>query len=143
MKTFKLVSLTVLEKQDEELISLPIPLKDGLIINREDEQNRWLIEAYLDKSYKEFFEKLKNNGQEKVLQVKITKETNDPATFIVQILSINDIGDHINVLFMGTIINRNIKMVEKMLKNLIEQGLQGKSLLEEFKKKMKEVNTPS
>ncbi len=55
MKTFKLKKLIVKEGIEAKLLQHEIKLLDGLIINREDEQNRWLIEAFIDQSYLEFF----------------------------------------------------------------------------------------
>ncbi|MBB6454828.1 phosphoketolase [Salirhabdus euzebyi] len=138
MKTFKLVSLDVLEKQGEELTNRPINLIDGLIINREDDKNRWLIESFVDKQYESFFHRAKEFDQELVLQVKITKETNQPASLMVKIVGINEIGSGINVLFMGTLINRKQEKVEEMLQYLIEEGYQGEELLTMFKKKNKQ-----
>ncbi|WP_102027536.1 YwpF family protein [Salirhabdus sp. Marseille-P4669] len=134
MKTFKLVSLSVLEKVEDVLTTKDIELIDGLIINREDEQNQWLIEAYTHNRYKDFFDTLKKEKREKVLQVKITKPTNTPATFMVKVKNVNKIGGNINVLFLGTIINRKREKVEEMLQELIEEGYQGAELLEQFKK---------
>lgn len=41
MKTFKLFSLHIVK--EDKLVD--IPLEDGLIINKEDEHNTWLIEV--------------------------------------------------------------------------------------------------
>ncbi|MBO8155490.1 MAG: YwpF-like family protein [Bacillaceae bacterium] len=135
MKTFKLISLDVLQKQGEELHTLMIDLVDGLIINREDEQNRWLIEAYTDQEYLQLFRKAKKEDRELVLQVKISKETNQPATFLVKVVAINEIGDYMNVLFLGTIVNKKQEQIENVLQELIEQGYQGEMLLKKFKKR--------
>ena len=47
MKTFKLISLQIVE--DAKLVD--VFLEDGLIINREDDQNSWLLEAYTDHTH--------------------------------------------------------------------------------------------
>jgi hypothetical protein len=139
LKTFKLVSLDIFEKNGIDLRSKPIDLIDGLIINREDEKNQWLIEAYTDKQHLEEFEEMKKSKLEKVLQVKITKETNKPATLMGKIVGINKIGSHINVLFMAKLIDRKQEKVEEMLQALIEKGYQGEELLTQFKQKVKVV----
>ncbi|WP_026570533.1 MULTISPECIES: YwpF-like family protein [Sediminibacillus] len=133
MKTFKLISLDVLEDQHEEIRPRNIPLLDGLIINREDDQNRWLLEAYLDKSYESYFHALKEENEQVMLQGKITKESNQPATFMASITDINTIGEHINVLFLSTLVDRKKGEIERTLKTLIEEGYQGDELLDEFK----------
>ncbi|AIF43929.1 YwpF family protein [Virgibacillus sp. SK37] len=133
MKTFKLKSLEILEQQGEEIKKHSIELKDGLIINREDDRNQWTIEAYLDHSYLTFFNRMKEIRDEIMIQVKITKESNDYATFITSIVSINEIGSDMNVLFLGTIIDRQKSKIEEMLVTLVEQGYEGKNLIKKFK----------
>ncbi|MUK90252.1 hypothetical protein GMD78_17910 [Ornithinibacillus sp. L9] len=134
MKTFKLQALQILENEYEELVKKSITLYDGLIINREDEQNRWVIEAYVQSDYKDYFTNLRDKNEEIMVEVVITKESNDPATFITSIIGINDIGgERINVLFMGTIIDKRKSKIEEMLRKLIDEGYQGEELLEKFK----------
>ncbi|SDJ75989.1 YwpF-like family protein [Sediminibacillus albus] len=133
MKTFKLISLDVLEDKPAEIRPRNIPLLDGLIINREDDKNHWILEAYLDHSYTSYFRDLKKENDKIMLQAKITKESNQPATFMASILDINDIGEHINVLFLSTLVDRKKSEIEKTLKSLIEEGYQGDELLDEFK----------
>ncbi|GAB3793069.1 YwpF family protein [Virgibacillus kimchii] len=133
MKTFKLKSLEIFDQQEEEILQHRIPLLDGLIINREDDKDQWTIEAFLEKSYLSFFEKLKDENEEIMVQVKITKESNEPATFITSIIGINQIGEYMNILFVGNIVDRRINKIEEMLTSLIEEGYQGDDLLEKFK----------
>ncbi|APC48805.1 YwpF family protein [Virgibacillus halodenitrificans] len=133
MKTFKLKSLEILEQEGEEIKKHSIELKDGLIINREDERNQWTIEAYVDHSYLSLFNRMKEIRDEIMIQVKITKESNDYATFITSIVSINEIGSDMNVLFLGTIIDRQKSKIEEMLVKLVEQGYEGKNLIKKFK----------
>ncbi|MFD2043923.1 YwpF-like family protein [Ornithinibacillus salinisoli] len=134
MKTFKLQSLQIIENVADEIVKHPVPLHDGLIINREDEANRWLIEAYVEATYKDFFTELSNNNEEIMVEVVITKEDNAPATFITSIIGINDIGGHINVLFLGNIVDKQKSKIEEMLSDLIDKGYQGEELLTTFKK---------
>lgn len=136
MKTFKLVSLDILEDSEEDIIQRNIPLLDGLIINREDEDNHWVLEAYLDHGYYHYFKELRENNDSLMLQGKITKQSNQPATFMCSILELNEIGEHINVLFLGTLVDRQKGQIEKMLKSLIEEGYQGDELLSEFKERV-------
>ncbi|WP_430786286.1 YwpF family protein [Virgibacillus flavescens] len=138
MKTFKLSSLEIVENKDDDIVLHEIPLFDGLIINREDEQNRWIVEAFMNRDNFELFHNLKEKDDTVVLQVKITKETNNPATFITTILSINEIGDRINVIFLGTIVDHQKGIVKDKLKKLIEEGYQGESLYKKFKELIEE-----
>jgi hypothetical protein len=134
MKTFLLKALQIMESQNEEIIKTDIELIDGLIINREDDKNSWLIEALVDKKHLEWFEDLKARRDQVMIEVKISKITNAPATFITSIDSINKIGKHINIIFMGTIVDKRKSKIEEMLGELINQGYQGEELLEKFKK---------
>jgi uncharacterized membrane protein len=134
MKTFLLKALQIVESQNEEIVKTDIDLLDGLIINREDDNNTWLIEALLDNKYIEFFKEMKEKQEQVMIEVKISKLTNAPATFITSIDSINKIGKHINVMFMGKIIDKRNSKIEEMLSELIEKGYEGEELLNRFKK---------
>lgn len=136
MKTFKLASLEILDNQDSNMVQQSFPLLDGLIINREDDKNWWVVEAYLQHEYFDFFQKLSNKNEEVLIQVKITKESNEPATFITTIIGINEIGAHMNVLFRGTIVDQQKGIIEDKLQALIEEGYVGEELLEKFKEGM-------
>lgn len=135
MKTFELKALEVFENTDgeSEIEQHTIPLLGGLIINREDEADRWVIEAYLEKRYHDFFKELEKTRNDVMIQVKITKESNQPAIFMTNIIGINEIGDNMNVLFMGTIVDKRKEIIEDMLKQLIDEGYHGKALLDKFK----------
>ncbi|MGP4062253.1 YwpF-like family protein [Halobacillus sp. H74] len=135
MKTFKLISMDIVEEKNEDITQRRIKLQDGLIINREDDHGRWVIEAFVDESYTDFFRAMHENEEEIIVQVKITKPSNRPATFMVKPIDINMIGEAMNVIFMGTIVDRQQEQVERVLKQLLDEGFQGEDLLEEFKKR--------
>lgn len=132
MKTFKLVSLSVLHQN--KLID--IPLTDGLIINKEDKDNRWLIESYIPKEHKELFESLFEKNEDIFVQVIISHKGNSPAPFKVKILTINTFENHISVLFEGTLERTRGDYAEMLLTELVKEGLSGDELLEKFKEKM-------
>lgn len=101
MKTFKLKMLKIVEEKE----SINIPLMDGLIINREEDNNYWLIEAYMSREHVKLLEKLNHEKKSSyLLEVKITKESNKPAMFRSNLISINDIGENVNVIFQGTLL---------------------------------------
>lgn len=139
MKTFKLKSLNIIETehQDKEKRTL-ITLIDGLAINREEQDGSWLIEAFVHSSYYNYFQNLKNQGDQLVIQVKISKETNDPALFVVQIIKITKIGDNMNVLFDGKIIDQRKTKLVDLLSSLMEQGFEGEELIHEFEKALRQ-----
>jgi len=134
MKTFRLKALEIIEKKDENIVQRDIPLIDGLIINREDGENQWVIEAYTENEHLAYFQKLRKENEEIMIKVKITKETNDPAIFITSIIGLNEIEAQMNVLFKGTIIDQRNNEIEQMLKTLIDKDYQGEELLQKFKK---------
>jgi DNA polymerase III delta prime subunit len=68
------------------------------------------------------------------VEAKITKETNDPATFIATVASITSIGENrISLLMKGVLKERRLHYAEMLLEDLINQGLSGQDLLQQFK----------
>lgn len=132
MKTFKLISLQILD--GEELKDFE--LEDGLIINREDETSTWLMEAYMNKSYFNFFQESINKGADLIALAVITKKENDPAAFQTKVKSVKILEDHISVLFEGKLKQVKSDYAELLLHDLLQKGLIGDTLLEEFKTKM-------
>src|SRR5690625_3717739 len=131
-KTFKLKGLKIMRNKDDTVKTKDITLIDGLVINREDEFG-WLIEAFIDKKHWDYFQTIKH-VQELMIQIKITREENDPAFFVTDIVSVNEIGtNEMNVLFQGKIVDHSKRRIEKMLEMIVEEGYQGESLLEKFK----------
>jgi len=132
MKTFKLKSLHILERENECVVSKKIPLIDGLIIDREDEKSRWIVEAFTTNDFLSYFKSKKEQG-EMIIQVKISKESNDPATFITSLIQLTEISHKISVLFMGTIVDQQISNIQEKLQQLIEDGYDDRGLSEMFK----------
>lgn len=114
MKTFKLRALSIIDNHEEKH---EITFFDGLIINREDDASQWMVEAYLDKSYENYLNTLKESNEEIVLEVKISKDTNKPALFRTSMISVNDVGENMNVLFIGKIINEHQPKTENLYSN--------------------------
>jgi hypothetical protein len=133
MKTFKLVALEVVEDGN----SVEIPLEDGLIINKESERASWLLEAYTDLSLYDYFQKIHEQSREVIVQAVITKRENDPAYFQTKIASLKKLDNHISVLFEGQLRRNRSDYSELLLDSLLEKGLGGQALLEEFRDKMK------
>lgn len=132
MKTFKLVSLQVVE--GEELHD--IPLVDGLIINKEDEHNTWLIESFIDSKFFDLFKEVSDKEQELLIQVVISKKENSPAPFKVKIRSMQVLDNHMSILFEGTLKKSTHDYAGLLLHDLIEKGLTGDQLLSEFKEQI-------
>lgn len=140
MKTFKLISLSVVEEEQEQLTRTEIPLIDGLIINREDEKSQWMIEAYVNFNDRVVFEAYNQNHRDIILETKITKKSNPPAHFMARIESITEMEESISVLMKGVLVNRKNQEIENMLTALINEGFQGKDLLDEFKRRTELAN---
>ncbi|MBS4190122.1 YwpF-like family protein [Bacillus sp. FJAT-49705] len=129
MKTFKLISLQIVE--EDSLVD--IKLEDGLIINQEDDISKWLLEAYINNSYLDYFQQLSKKGDDVTVQVVITKKENSPAAFLTKIVTIKQLTEHISILFEGKLMKTNYDYAEIVLKKLISKGLSGEELLKEFK----------
>lgn len=134
MKTFKLISIEVFENDTFR----EIEMVDGLIINKEDEKNTWLIEIYTKPDQVDFFEKSLQNQDEQIIRVVITKKDNDPVSFHIRTRSITNLENNVSVMLQGTLKRTSRKNYsETLLKDLLDQGLNGESLMQEFKNKMK------
>ncbi|MBU6080551.1 YwpF-like family protein [Allobacillus halotolerans] len=138
MKTFKLISLTTLEKLGDELQNKEIEFYEGLIIDREIDRDRWLVEGYMPKSYEDFFRSKLDKNREIVFQVRITKTENPKATLVGKVEAIEEVDDNISVIIIGNMVNRERELVEQTLQDLIEAGYQGEQLLIKFKEKNQE-----
>lgn len=132
MKTFKLKGLQIMKDEEDNIEQKTVPIIDGLVINREDKDG-WLIEAYVGQEFYDYFRGIENI-EELMIQVKITREENDPAFFITRIIGINNINEErINILFQGHVVDHSKNRIEEMLRMIMEEGYQGESLLKKFK----------
>jgi len=134
LKTFKIVALQVLEDEGH---AENIPLTDGLIINKENSEASWIIEAYVSNAFKPYFESIKEKNEPFEVRVIITHAANDPAPFTVKIHTIKPVKDYISVLFTGRLSKRRNEYLELLLDDLIKEGLTGEELLNEFKARMR------
>ncbi|OJT66022.1 YwpF-like family protein [Bacillus altitudinis] len=133
MKTFRLIDLKIeLDPKQDKMSS--IPLRDGLIINKEDGENHWMIEALIPKKHRQVFEVLFQQHTEVKILVTITKENNRPVHLLVQVKNIVALEENISVLLDGKMItNRYRTETEEVLKDLVKEGLSGEKLLDAFK----------
>ncbi len=136
MKTFKLCSLVILV--DNEMEPKEIPLVDGLIINKEDTQKNWLIEAVVPQEYEDYFQKLHETQDKIMVEVTITRKTNDPASFYCLIRGIKKIKDHTSILLDGLLVAKDDDFTDKILRSILEEGFSGEAILREFKRRKKD-----
>jgi hypothetical protein len=136
MKTFKLVSLAVME--DEK--SIDVALDHGLIINKEDEHSTWLLEAYTrDLALYDYFKKINDEDRDIIVQVVITKPENDPVFLQTKISCLQLFEEHISVLLQGQLRRTTKNHSQMLLTSLLQQGFAGDALLSEFIKKKNTV----
>ncbi len=136
MKTFKLVSLAVMENEK----SINVSLDHGLIINKEDEHSTWLLEAYTrDLALYDYFKKINDEDQDIIVQVVITKPDNDPVFLQTKITCVQLFKEHISVLLQGHLRRTTKNQSQMLLESLLQQGFAGDSLLSEFIKKKNTV----
>lgn len=131
MKTFKLVGLKIDEQSAE---AKNIPLLDGLVINKEDGENSWLIEALISKEYLPFFKEHKEADRTFKMFVTISKVSNAPAKISASVNTITVLDESVSVLFDGRLLtSRPQYRPEELLESLIDQGLSGNALMDAFK----------
>lgn len=142
MKTFKLCSLAVLfddkKNYDSELKGKNIPLVDGLIINKEEARKNWLLEAVVEEEWANFFQQHLKDGQQFMAEVTITRKTNDPATLVCKVRSINKLINHFSVHLDGILVVKKDDLSDMLLRNLINEGYEGEELYAEFKRRKKD-----
>jgi len=134
VKSFRLVSLQIVTTE-EQIVN--IELTEGLTINKEDEQNRWLIEAFVHSDHYESLAKAIEAQDNIRMQATITKKENNPASFRAQVLTIKKVGEFYSVLFEGYIVSNHFEYAELLLENLINRGLFGEQLIKTFKDKIR------
>ncbi|KRF65162.1 hypothetical protein ASG99_02950 [Bacillus sp. Soil768D1] len=135
MKSFKLISLQIVT---EELHLIDIVLTDGLIINKENDARTWLLEAFVEESqFRELEASLPNIDGEVFIQAVITKKDNEPALFSTVLRTIRKVGNHYSLLFVGHIQKTRSKYAELLLEDLVQKGLVGDELINEFKQKIR------
>ena len=135
MKSFKLISLQIIT-ENRQLVD--IELVDGLIINKENSSNTWIVEALVEENhYNDLKGYLPNDNEDVRIQVVITKQENDPAVFKTILKTKKLVDGHVSLLFVGTLQNTRSKYAELLLEDLIKKGFTGDQLIKEFKEKIR------
>ncbi|ADH99390.1 YwpF-like family protein [Salisediminibacterium selenitireducens] len=141
MKTFKLCSMTMLMDEEstarQEMKTKEIPLVDGLIINKEEVGKAWLVEAVLEEEWRPFFEAYLRDRESFMMEVTITRRTNDPATLVCDVKGINELDQHMSLHLDGTLVVKQDDLSDQLLRNLIDEGYEGDELYEEFRARKK------
>ncbi|MDQ0298475.1 hypothetical protein J2S78_000883 [Salibacterium salarium] len=132
MKTFRLVTVQLLLMQDEQIITHDVPLEQGLIINREENDKSWLIEAVVPKNQETFFQDKQQREQMLVLEVIITDRHNDPALMTGTIRNVVMLNESVSVMIDAKMAANKDDISNLILEGLIEDGYTGDALLKEF-----------
>ncbi|MFN7252774.1 MAG: YwpF family protein [Anaerobacillus sp.] len=136
MKTFKLCSLVLL--LDNDIEPNEIPLVAGLIINKEEVQKNWLIEAVVTEKQETYFRKLLETQEKFMVEATITKKSNAPATFVCTVKSINKINNNLSVLLDGLLVVKEDDFSDMILRSILEEGFEGEEIFKEFKRRKKD-----
>ncbi|HEY9577792.1 MAG TPA: YwpF family protein [Pseudobacillus sp.] len=140
MKSFKIAGFYLAEQDDAQ----EIELLDGLIINREDDKQSWLIELFVHPKYEEMFREFEKQEDELKVQVLITHPNNDPALFSAQVRDLNTLEDGISVLLEGRLKQMRNEYAKQVLSDLVDKGFSGENLVNTFNTRLKQrKNAPS
>ena len=95
MKTFKLASVEISTKD----VYTSIALIDGLIINQEDENQRWLLELFVEKKYFDLFSSYLHDSTLLQVNARITRLENSPAQLEGMVITLLELENQLSVLF--------------------------------------------
>lgn len=136
MKTFKLCTMLVLLDNDHE--PKEIPILEGLIINKEEVQKNWLIEAVITKELEGYFNNLYSSYEKFMVEATITNKNNNPATFVCTAKSVTKLKNNISILLDGSLVVKKDDFSDMILKSIISEGFEGDDIVVEFKKRKKD-----
>ncbi|CAM3741621.1 YwpF-like family protein [Alkalicoccus chagannorensis] len=141
MKTFRLCSINILfdepPEEHEMIKGREVPLVEGLIINKEEAEKSWLLEAVLDQEWDSFFRDYLQENQTFMAEVTITNRTNDPATLVCRVSDVHQLHEHIVVHMQGDIVAKKDDLSDMLLRNLLDEGYEGEALYEEYRRRKK------
>lgn len=142
MKTFRLCSLTILfdepPQEDTTVKGTEIPILEGLIINKEEAEKNWLMEAIVEKNWATYFHEYVNNKQTLLAEVTITKRTNDPATLYCHVNDVHELEEHLSIHIEGRLVATKEDLSDMLLRNLLDEGFTGEELYTEFRRRKKD-----
>lgn len=132
MKTFKAVRFQIVV--DEQITEYE--LLDGIIINKENSGTGWLLEILISDIHYEQMKEYHDNQTLLDTRVVITRPSNDPALFDATIKYIEQLEDKISVVFECHIYTLRQVYAERLLEQLIDEGLSGDELKTSFNRLM-------
>lgn len=132
MKTFKAVRFQIVENESVTEYAL----HDGVIINKENSGTGWLLEIVIDDIHKEKMQQYLDEETILDTRVVITRASNDPALFESTVKQIKQLRDKISVIIECHIYTLRQVYAEKLLEQLVSDGLSGQELLISFNRMM-------
>ncbi|GLC87905.1 YwpF-like family protein [Lysinibacillus piscis] len=133
MKTFKMLTFDLVTEDGLQTF----PLVDGIIINQENSHQSWILELFMDRQYRIAFDDLLQNATVFNARAVISSPDNEPAPFQVVVHAVQEIGEHISILLKGTLKAQRSKYAERLLMELLDEGVPLADLLERFSQDMK------
>lgn len=134
LKTFKLMAFDL--RVDGEFRSIPVI--DGLTINLEDSHQSWVLELFVEGEHLPVFQQLKEENAIFDARAVISFPDNEPAPFTLVVTTIQEIGARVSIMLKGSIKARRQRYAEKLLQQLLAEGLSNDELLERFERDMRE-----
>ncbi len=131
VKTYRLFSLRVFEGHENGVTQKNIPIENGLIIDVEDGDKKWLVDAIFEET--DDFSPVE--GQTLLIEVVITSKNNYPATMVVDVKKITTLSTKKSFLLEGHMAINRDEIIELILQGIVEEGISGTALLNEFKKR--------
>ncbi|GAF14526.1 hypothetical protein JCM19045_3845 [Bacillus sp. JCM 19045] len=143
MKTFKLHALQVIDGQQGQMKQHLIPLKDGLIINMENDEHTWFVDAVISKEDAIQFENEQEADRHMLVSVVITSKNNHPAVMITSIESITELAEGKSVVLKGKIVSGRDDVLEDVFEDILEEGINREVVLDEFKRRVEKLEAYS
>ncbi len=125
----------MLEGHENGVSQENIPVEDGLIIDVDDNGKKWLIDAVVTNSGADKFTDVYEHDKNILIEVVITSEKNYPATMVAKVQKMTDLTEKTSVLLEGHIAINRDEIIDLILHGIVDEGISGKDLLHEFKKR--------
>ncbi|MFB5663834.1 YwpF family protein [Alteribacillus sp. HJP-4] len=135
MKTFRLRSLQFFIEEEKSIELKDVPVIEGLIINREEDDGSWLLEAVIKTEHLAAFSAWKQAETLLIFEVVITHPENEPAMMKGTIRDILELNSNLSVMIDAKMAAGKDDISTMLLENLIKEGRSGEELLKEFSKR--------
>lgn len=133
MKTFKAVRFQIVNEHGS---LTEYELEDGVIINKEASGTGWLLEIVISNEHYETFKSYEDEDKLLDIRVVITRPANDPALFDASVKRIKKFEHTMSIVFECHIYTLRQQYAERLLAELIDDGLSGEDLKTTFNRMM-------